>query len=514
MHISEERLLVQTIRDILSERQLPGEATPPAQLSPFERSQYLAAINWLQRYRAKPNAPNIMQVQGWLEAAYHLRALENYRLAYEILWVTPRVAHKIAEGEPLHELLGLWGHGVERLALYEGLLGKLPPNQEMRLLDGMGHTHHGLGDYAAALRDCDRYQKVLEQLNDDRLWGRLWGLLGITHHAMGAFDKAVEFQQRRLALSQRVGDRREQAYAWGDLGVAYYSLGEYGTARTCHEEQLALSEQINDAVQMRSALGSLGHVDQALGAFDRAIAAYQWLRTLAEEVGDRVRAYGALSGLGNVYRLIGRYDEALLAYESCLVNAREMGQRRNEAVALMGLALAHNAMGLSERAQAVAQEALMIVQSLQSDSLKAQMVQLLGQIAVSLQNYEAAIEYAVEALSLFEAMGDRPNEGLALFNLGGVMVALGETDDVFGCWLRSLMVFIELGLEFRIQTVVRALYGYLCHAVDSTFLDQPVTAERVWSVWKVPLDAMAEEYGQEAVTAMVACLVKWEQAEG
>ena len=180
----------------------------------------------------------------------------------------------------------------------------------------------------------------------------------------------------------------------------------------------------------RSALGSLGHVDQALGAFDRAIAAYQWLRTLADEVGKSVRAYGALSGLGNVYRLIGRYDEALLAYESCLVNAREMGQRRNEAVALMGLALAHNAMGLSERAQAVAQEALMIVQSFQSDSLKAQMVQLLGQIAVSLQNYEAAIEYAVEALSLFEAMGDRPNEGLALFNLGGVMVALGETDDV------------------------------------------------------------------------------------
>ncbi len=331
---------------------------------------------------------------------------------------------------------------------------------------------------------------------------------------MGAFDKAIEFQQQRLALSQRVGDRQEQAYAWGDLGVAYYSLGEYGTARTCHEKQLALSEQTNDAMQMRSALGSLGHVDQALGAFDRAIAAYQQLRALAEEVGDRVRACGALSGLGNVYRLLGRYDEALLAYESCLVNAREMGQRRNEAVALMGLALAHNAMGLSERAQVVAQEALVIVQGLQSDSLKAQMVQLLGQIAVSLQDYEAAIEYAVEALSLFEAMGDRPNEGLALFNLGGVMVALGETDDVFGCWLRSLMVFIELELEPRMQTVVRALYGYLCHAVDSTFLDQPVTAERVWSVWKVPLDEMAEEYGQETVTAMVACLVKWEQAEG
>ncbi len=220
-----------------------------------------------------------MQVKGYLEASYHLRALENYRLAYEILWVSPQVENKAAVSEPLHELLGLWGHGVERLALYEGLLGKLSLTQEMRLLDGIGHTHHGLGDYAAALRDCDRYKKVLEQLDDDRPWGRLWGLLGITHHAMGAFDKAVEFHQQRLGLGQRVGDRKERAYTLGDLGVAYYSSGEYGTARTCHEEQLALSAQIDDATQMRSALGSLGHVDQALGAFDRAIAAYQQLRT-------------------------------------------------------------------------------------------------------------------------------------------------------------------------------------------------------------------------------------------
>jgi len=190
-----------------------------------------------------------------------------------------------------------------------------------------------------------------------------------------------------------------------------------------------------------------------------------------------------------------------------------MGQRRSEAVALMGLALAHNAMGQSKRAQGVAQEAWVIVQGLQSEGLKAQMVQLLAQIAVSLQDYEAAIEYEVEAISLFESIGDQPNLGLALFNLGGVMVALGETEDVFGCWLRSLMVFTEIELESRVQTVVRALFGYLCHAVDCTFLDQPVTADRIWSIWEVPLAEMSEEYGQEIVTTMVACLVAWEQAE-
>jgi tetratricopeptide (TPR) repeat protein len=308
-----------------------------------------------------------------------------------------------------------------------------------------------------------------------------------------------------------LSDRKEQAYSLGDLGIAYYSLGEYGTARACHEEQLELSVQIDDDMQMRSALGSLAHVDQAVGAFDRAIASYQQLRALAEAAGDRVRVCGALSGLGNGYRQLGHFEEAILAYESCLAIAREMGQRRSEAVALMGLAMAHNAMGLSERALGVAQEAWVIVQGLQSDSLKAQAVQLLAQIAVSLQNYEAAIEYEVEAIALFEAMGDRPNLGLALFNLGGVMLALGETDDVFGCWLRSLMVFIKLELEPRMQTVMRALFGYLAHAVDATFLDRPVTAERIGLVWKVPLDEIAEEHGQEMVTAMVARLVAWNQ---
>lgn len=100
MHISEERLLVQAINDTLGERpRCVEKATPSVQLSMFERSQYLAAVNWLRRYRAKPNSPNLTQVKGYLEAFYHLRSLENYRLAYEILWVPPQVENKIAEGK-------------------------------------------------------------------------------------------------------------------------------------------------------------------------------------------------------------------------------------------------------------------------------------------------------------------------------------------------------------------------------------------------------------------------------
>ena len=180
----------------------------------------------------------------------------------------------------------------------------------------------------------------------------------------------------------------------------------------------------------------------------------------------------------------------------------------------MSLAVAYNAAGDLEQAWQVANRAVGAARLLGSESLVGQALQVLGMVASSRQDYERAMDCWVEAIALFEAIDDRPNEGLALFNLGGVMVALGETDDVFGCWLRSLMVFVELGREPGMQTVVRALYGYLCHAVDSTFLDQPVTAERIWSVWKVPLDRIAEEYGQETITAVVACLVQWEGREG
>ena len=87
-------------------------------------------------------------------------------------------------------------------------------------------------------------------------------------------------------------------------------------------------------------------------------------------------------------------------------------------------------------------------------------------------------------------------------------MALGETEEVWGCWLRSLRVFAQLGLAPRVRTVVTAIYGHLIHAVDDDFLAQPVTAERILQVLSEPLEKMKKDYGEEATALVVGCLVE------
>ena len=81
-------------------------------LTPFQRSQHVAIINWLKRYQVPSGSTNLEQVRGSLEAFYHLCKLENYSLAFSVVISPVRFTDYL-----LHEQLGIWGYSSERLVL-------------------------------------------------------------------------------------------------------------------------------------------------------------------------------------------------------------------------------------------------------------------------------------------------------------------------------------------------------------------------------------------------------------
>lgn len=470
-----------------------------AHLSCYERSQARAMMHWLKRYRPKADATNLQRVEGWLEGVHYLTSLENYQLAYEVMQVQLEIT--TTDEKPLHELLGRWGYSTEQLALYESLLGEVPVEREVTLIDGIAHTQHSLGNYDEVLRWCDRYKEALAELQDlsqaQKAEGRLYGLIGITHHAKGDYLQAVDAHERRLAIGRGIADWQAQADALGDLGIAHFSTGAFTDAIACHEEQLALCLQGQDEARQMMALGSLAHVALALGRTEVARDRYERLNGLAQQRTDRIAECVALMGLGNIARGEGDLESAVARYRRCAEVAREAGHRRSETVALASLAVALNAVGAYSAAWEVAERALGLAQMMGSDSLQGQALQVLGMVAGATQNYEVAISVWVEAIAVFEQIGDKPNLGLALFNLGGVMAVLGEANDAVGCWLRSLLLFAELENESRVQTVVSALRGHLEHEIDPSFFEQPVTGERLRGVWEEALCSLEKDYGKE-----------------
>ena len=483
-----------TLRSQPQTRSSPGVAT---------RSHYMAAANWLKRYRPKPEATNLEQVQGYREAFYHLCQLERWQLAYRLMTLPLE-----ATAEALHDQLGRWGYETERIQLYRALLGKLALAQEAVLLDGLGHAYHALGNYDEALKWCEVYGEAVEALDDPMRRVRQLGLLGITHHAMGNYDEAIACHQRRLALCQQLGNPLETMNALGDLGIAEHSMGRYAAAQEHHEAQLALARQDDNRSQEGQALGSLGHMYDALGQSGAAVDCYGACLTIARELGDRLGECGALGGLGNVHKNRRDWEKALVVYEQSLAIAREIGHRRGEGVALANLASIYRALGEFERAYELGMGCLAIAQETQNAGAEAQALHQLGLILQGAGAFEGALEMLVQALSKFEDIGDVNGQGAALFNLGHVCAALGEAAEVWRCWLYCLAIFVEMRLAHRAEMVLEALYRQICVVEGDEFWDGADFEGALRGVFADVLGEVDEEFGPEIRALVWRELVK------
>ena len=477
--------------------------TSPQTLTPYLKSQYTAARNWLKLYRPPPKATNLERVKGYLEAFYHLCQLECWQLAYNLL----EIQLDTATADTLHNQLGTWGYNSERLALYQPLLGNLPLSQEALLLDGLSHSYHSLGDYATVLDYCQKYGEVVEALGDPVRQIRYWGLLGITNHAMGHYLEAARYHQQRLTLSRDLGNHSEEMNALGDLGIAQHSLGNDQDARMCHEKQLLLSRQIGDRVQEGQALGSLGHVFDLLGQPSKALSYYEQHLALAKDLGDRLGECGALMGIGNLYKSQNAWEQAMACYQQSLDLAEAIKHRRSQGVALGNLASVYNALGHYPKAFELGLECLQIAQSTQNQGAEAHALHTLGLILKQAQDYQEALKYLAGALAKYEAVSDANGQGAVLFNIGIVCLALHEMEQVWYCWLYSLAIFLQMGVDYRVRSILESLSVQICRVLGADFFDQDGWQAVLKNLFAEPLAELCETYGEDVEALVLEALM-------
>lgn len=78
------------------------------------RTHCQAIVNWLTRYRLPAEPSNFEQVKGFVEAFYHLCAMEEWERALTLISVRLNMPTQ----EMLYYQLKLWGYAQERTALY------------------------------------------------------------------------------------------------------------------------------------------------------------------------------------------------------------------------------------------------------------------------------------------------------------------------------------------------------------------------------------------------------------
>ena len=235
------------------------------------------------------------------------------------------------------------------------------------------------------------FTQLIDLCNDppQDLLARALHSLGWFTFLIGEWRGARTLYSSSLDISRRIGDRIAESYALSDLGVVERWLGNVSQGDVFAET----------AVQVARASGLQAVLTRALiwayattgGVFRNCYPEQQLLeaRHLAIGTGDLWLHAHSYNGLGDLYCEHGKYADARSNYEAALQRFNELGDRVLAAWTLEGL----------------------------------------GRVEIGCRNMAAALRHTVQALCLFDELGDELNVGLKMARIAEILREL-ESDPI------------------------------------------------------------------------------------
>jgi len=232
-----------------------------------QRAHFTAINNWLGKHKPSADTSNLEQVRGYLEAFYHLVAIEAWEEASKILLVnliTPT-------NEKFHSQLNRWGYYDEQIELCNTLLNKVSAKMTAVLESSLSGAFSGLGDYAQAIIHEQKSLKISQQIDNYSDTYKSLGNIGTFYLALGDYQQAINYQNQSLEASVELKDRSGEAYSLGRLGQGYFYLGEYSKAIRYYHRGLKIAREIQDLSEEVQILGNLSNAYLSRGEYSKTI---------------------------------------------------------------------------------------------------------------------------------------------------------------------------------------------------------------------------------------------------
>ncbi|MEU8260489.1 tetratricopeptide repeat protein [Micromonospora sp. NPDC048999] len=284
-----------------------------------------------------------------------------------------------------------------------------------------GVAAEGFADRAAALAWFDAEHAVLlAGLDlaarcglDGHVWPLAWAATNFFARR-GHWSDWVRAGQAGVAAARRQGDRAAEAEAHRTVGGAYVRLHRFDAAREHYQQALELFARLGDLVGQGYTYRSLGWLCEQQGDIGEALRQDQRALELFQRADHERGVASTLNSVGWCHALLGDHDQAIVHCRRSLALLERLGDP-------VGMAGAWDSLGYAYRHRDLRQ----------------------------------AISCYREALTLYQRLGDRPNEAITLRYLGETQHAAGDSDAARRSWRRSLDIFTEI--EHPDAARVRAL---------------------------------------------------------
>ncbi|GAB4157085.1 MAG: BTAD domain-containing putative transcriptional regulator [Candidatus Promineifilaceae bacterium] len=283
------------------------------------------------------------------------------------------------------------------------------------------------------------------QQPDEAAAARIWLQWGQACLRQGDYREAQTYLERSYALFVASGDQRGASTARYELADIAQEQGNLPQARAWVQETLAIWQQASaETPELAALLYKLADIDYGEGRHQIARQEAQQALVICEKLGDRPWGIKALRLLATIAITLKEYDEAETHCRRALAWCEESGDQSASAFILYNLATIHQRRGQDlPQARQYAADALTLFEKMGDRRSQAQALYAMSQIDAGLGDYQAALAQAQRSLDLCEALGDLWGQVFLLKQLGDLQHAVQQVELATTLWQRALSLIGE-----------------------------------------------------------------------
>lgn len=338
-------------------------------------------------------------------------------------------------------------------------------SEQLRFIKGQLEGHLGkaqsqyyLGKYEGALNTYDKALKINKREEDETTAIAINNGIGNILYTQGQYDNASGYYLKSLELARSVGDNHNLSRTYEKLGKNYRFQGRYQEALECYLESVKMAHELQDNDLLARLYNNLGLVHADQSQYEQAIEYYLKSIDLEDRVTDQTIALDAY------FNLAGTYSD-LQQFEKALVYINVVYEYDQETNYVWGQALDLN---------------------------------YIGTIHFRKGNYHLAIEYYLECLKLFEAIGAEGNYLDPMIRVATAYLELRQPENARQFLNRALKTADKTGLlEYKMY-----IYEHL-----STVEEQLQNFEAAYAnhiLYKQLADSLADQQETKKIARLEA----------
>lgn len=271
---------------------------------------------------------------------------------------------------------------------------------ECLTLNTLGISFLELNERLKALESFQQAFEISKAISDKSQEGIALFNIGGVHEKNADFQKAIGFYEQALPLFREAKDPLKEAVALSSIGFALASLGETEKAFTSYEQALSINRKISNKAGEANTINSMALLYGRTGQLGKELEYHATALNFFQGIGDKISEANILVTIAQALEKVGDRAGALERYNKALRLYREANDRRGEAQTLAGIGLAYHLRGEIKKAEALYTESLEIVRASGDKEGEAAMELAFGLFLNSTSNFDKASERFHRAFGL------------------------------------------------------------------------------------------------------------------